>query len=1126
MEESWNQLQSLELHLKEQDGTFKKNTDSSMQGKLLSMAKDIKDKDREILSLKKDIASLEIYKDQCSNMQTQIKLLREKIVIHERESQSKSTILSSLESNAFPKLEKLDSDLKTAIQNNEKLQKSHSQAKKDNEDKHALITKLKQTCSGQEATIKSLEEERRSLKIKFSEIQNKIEDLAKQQEKSIENLKNKEDLSLALEEDNERLRSQIENTMESLQKCQYELSLLPKLKQEIYQREQLISAASKEIDKEKTLKNKAIEEKENTEMQLANVFECTEGNDPIEYIQGLKALLNKNAKDQSDANEDIMILKENQRNLNIENAQSMKYISGYLESVSKVIAEEFIGMRLIKFPEIEPDFKPVLQGVCDQIEKTQKKYRDNIIEMQEVNQLLSERLAQLQKDIPLWQRVEDMEKLIQQQETLSAQLTEENIKIKKELEIRNKDLHRSELDKHDLIKELESLEQQKILIENQLEALQITHESLIKEHKSLIIKAEDKDELNSALEVNNQQLLKQIENTMDSLEKCQRELCYIPKLKQEIYTKEQMLLAGTRELEKLKQEILSRDQVLNNVSKDIDKIQNETHSREHAFSSLNREMDKLKFDLANKENFIAKLTKKVSKKKSAIEDFKAKVEDMDKQLAVIQKLTEDKSPVEYIEELKICKESLNKVIIPKLKLDIEQKEQEIKVLRCSLEEVKEKMSKEQTLVAELCEGKNLEFYVNELKSGMSRYAKDLEKSHVETVEAKEQLKRIETESLNAIGYISSYIKGVSKYLVEEFFSSETLTFPKIDENHKATLHKLCSNLLKLKRISNEKLSELLTSNEELKKSLEESRNLNENSAKKLQDAQTLNESLNKKLQEAQILNETTNKKLEESQFFNESLNKKQQKLEESPGYNSDIGSQIIAIARKKMEENEGLIQKQEFLLDQLSSENYRLKETLELTSLENQRLEKEKQDLLNELELMNNKKDLVEKKLANLDIRLQGLRAEHEKAIMHLRGKEELIIELESNNDKLRMQIQATMGSLEKYQSDLGLIPKLKQDIINKEQNYMAAVREIEKYKESSKSLIKKIDKLEGQLDLLTRDYGGQDSIEFQESRSRELHLRKLEYQLAEIYKETDNEDPVSFIQDLKSIHASLGMSK
>jgi proline dehydrogenase len=145
---------------------------------------------------------------------------------------------------------------------------------------------------------------------------------------------------------------------------------------------------------------------------------------------------------------------------------------------------------------------------------------------------------------------------------------------------------------------------------------------------------------------------------------------------------------------------------------------------------------------------------------------------------------------------------------------------------------------------------------------------------------------------------------------------------------------------------------------------------------------------------------------------------------------------------------------------------------------------------------------------------------------MHLRGKEELIIELESNNDKLRMQIQATMGSLEKYQSDLGVVQKLKQEVINKEQQYMAAVREIEKYKESSKSLIKKIDKLEGQLDLLTREYVGQDSIEFQESRSRELHLRKLEYQLAEIYKETDNEDPISFIQDLKSIHASLGMSK
>lgn len=1083
MDESWNHLQNLEAHIKEHNTHIEKLTplrtrhhsrqsslgeealkrpiDSSVQGKMLSMAKEVKDKERDILYLKRDVASLEIYKDQCMNMQTQIKLLREKAVFCEREALTKSTILSSFESSAIPKLEKLESDLKQALQSNEKLQKSYLQAKKETEEKIAAIANLKTTYSGQDSTIKSIEEERRNLKIKHAELQGKFDEMAKQHEKTLEHYKNKDQLALALEEDNERLRAQIENTMESLQKCQYELNLLPKLKQEIHQREQLISAASREIEKEKALKIKAIEDKEKTELQLANIFECTDGNNPVEYIQGLKVLLNKTAKEQSNANEDILRLKEKQRHTFIENSQNLEYISEYLEGVSKAVADDFMTMRGMKFPEINIDYKPVLHGLCEQIEKVQMKCKEKIMEIQDVNQVLNERISKYEKGFSLRQRIEEMEKLIQQQEILSEQLTSENTRIKKELELCNKELHSSEVEKQQLLEELETMEEQKLTTENKLEEMHIELEEICKDHEKLKTNILNKDELNAALEENNEKLRRQIETVMESLEKCQKELNYIPKIKQDINSKEQMLQAGTKELEKLKYEIGAKDKMLKDVSKDLVELHKEISLRDQACNALNREMDKLKLELDSRENMNDELTCKLEKKKLAMKELIIREEDLSKQLGIIQKLTENKSPAEYIEELKISKESLATVLIPKLKGEIDQKDQALKTLNQKYTEIKEKIHKEQNSLIEICEGKNPDIYIADLKLLASKITKELAKAQEDNSLIKDKLKKLEAESSHASGYISSYLKGICKFLAEEFFTIESLSFPKIEEPYKQVLMPLCESLNKLKKLYSEKISE--------------------------------------------------------SKTPSESSSKKPPKNDEHLSHSPDISSQILNKARVKIEENEGLIIKQENLLNQLSSENYRIRKELEITKEELNRTEKERQRLSEKNKILSENNDEDD---SGLEDQLQILQGEYEKALEQLKIKDQEILELESKNSRFREQVQTTMTSLEECQIELNKFSKTKQEVLAKEQQYQNALQEIEKFKSKNKDQVKKIDKLQKKLEQVTHSIKANDSLELQDSKSNNNRLKSLEKYLSELYKATDNEDPLTFIQNLTSPHA------
>ena len=221
---------------------------------------------------------------------------------------------------------------------------------------------------------------------------------------------------MALEEDNERLRAQIENTMESLQKCQYELGLLPKLRQDIHQREQLITTATREIEKEKTLRIKALEEKEAVETQLANIFDYAEGNDPIEYIQELKNLINKSTKDYSLLNEELSQLKEKQKNNDLDASNTLQSLISFLENISKTLLDDFFSDEVVIYRIENSSAAPVLKYFCEQLQKCQLKAYDKISELQKTENFLMEKLEIYEKNPLFREQIEETEKEMEERD--------------------------------------------------------------------------------------------------------------------------------------------------------------------------------------------------------------------------------------------------------------------------------------------------------------------------------------------------------------------------------------------------------------------------------------------------------------------------------------------------------------------------------------------------------------------------------------------------------------------------------------------------------------------------------------------------------------------------------------
>ncbi|CAG9325750.1 unnamed protein product [Blepharisma stoltei] len=483
MEESWTQLQNLEAHIKEHNiqleslspvkqkissqssvssemrlkNHYMENIPITMQQRVLQLSKDVKDKEREILNLQRDLVSLDSYKEQNNNLQLQVKVLREKIVMFEREINQKNLELNNIEGKIKPRMEDVEKELQEQLDINANLQKTFNQLKKESDEKTHIIQSLRQDYTNLENTYKSTEDEKRIYKQKFNDLDERYKGQVDEFERAASIVQEKEQISLALEEDNERLRCELEKAMDSLQKCQVELSFIPKLRQELHQSEQLIAAASRELEKEKNFKAKLQNDKEEAEEMLKKITKATEGNDPVEYIEELLNKLEKSKNDLVLIQDELNELEERQRYADREASYIVKLLSNYFEKISESLKSGiFLCEEIPMFPKIESDVEASVALLYNVLQKCKVEAQEKVREQSKVNQTLTERLNKYEKNISLLrEKQEEVNVQIQEQEILSQELANEKNRLEKELEQRVVELENSENIKYKLTEDLE-----------------------------------------------------------------------------------------------------------------------------------------------------------------------------------------------------------------------------------------------------------------------------------------------------------------------------------------------------------------------------------------------------------------------------------------------------------------------------------------------------------------------------------------------------------------------------------------------------------------------------------------------------------------------------------------------
>ena len=312
MDESWKQFYELEEHIREHNSQIEqlspKKTHSRQssgelkikregtryfQERILQLTKEVKDKEREIMYLQRNVSTLESYKEQCQNLQKQIKLMREKLSHYETEASEKVMAFLSIQNDVVPEWERCKQDLEKLQEENLKLNKNLEQVNHQLQEKSESFSRLKQDYTALEKTFHSIEEDKRNLKLKLNETNEKLKVSEQQNQKYTQTIKEKEQLNSAFEEDNERLREQLEKALDSLQKCQNEISSIPNFQQEIKHYEKLITSASKETEKEKTKRLRYQEESNALKKQLNQIYDLTQQEDPYEFIKSLLRKFNE-----------------------------------------------------------------------------------------------------------------------------------------------------------------------------------------------------------------------------------------------------------------------------------------------------------------------------------------------------------------------------------------------------------------------------------------------------------------------------------------------------------------------------------------------------------------------------------------------------------------------------------------------------------------------------------------------------------------------------------------------------------------------------------------------------------------------------------------------------------------
>lgn len=295
------------------------------------LKKRLQDQEREISYLKNDLISFIIQKEQNANLHQQLKFMRDKLSHYENELSEKTLLLSQQDTRKA-------SEEQGGIISNLK-EKLKQQEKNINE----LRTQLSHVTSKYEES----EFHRQNLKKKCIELDQELR--TKREETEYE----REQTVAALEEDNEKLRDELAKSMDSLQKCQVEISYIPQLRKELHMSETCLGTLSKELENEKTIRGELQTEKENTDSLLRNLNRVTRGRDPVEFIEELQEQLNKTNFELMSIGDQVSVLETKQKRHDAETINNTEDIKDFLEKLIGFTETDFYSEGVPVFPRLD-----------------------------------------------------------------------------------------------------------------------------------------------------------------------------------------------------------------------------------------------------------------------------------------------------------------------------------------------------------------------------------------------------------------------------------------------------------------------------------------------------------------------------------------------------------------------------------------------------------------------------------------------------------------------------------------------------------------------------------------------------------------------------------------------------
>lgn len=411
-------------------------TRSRSNSQLLELRKEAKEKEFKIAQLERDLASLESVKDQNQNLKAQVALLTEKLRVKEQELKEKDDHLKELEGAFKPTLASYESELSQLRSLSAALQKELSASRQELVQKEILVADLAQTNANKDersALISHSKSEAERQVEALSSVSAKLQDEVVAMTQS---LRDKELIVDTLEDDNNKLRVELQKALEALQQCQSELKLIPKLKTEVTNCEQLISAASGEIEENRTAISRLMEERTQYITILDDIKQLTEEADPVDFIHTLQSQLLESTTLLGQAKAELSKRENAYRELQQRGTKAVTVLAEAFGSFARALQLE--GLPVLPKLAILPEGFRELVPICDQFRADLESFRGRCVDkIRELENLLidNDAKAGLFEDSQksLKSRLEDLSTHISEQESLYHALSREKERTETEL---------------------------------------------------------------------------------------------------------------------------------------------------------------------------------------------------------------------------------------------------------------------------------------------------------------------------------------------------------------------------------------------------------------------------------------------------------------------------------------------------------------------------------------------------------------------------------------------------------------------------------------------------------------------------------------------------------------------